>query len=73
MWINFADLFLSHHPLSKKTTLFIKVFLKPFGSLRHTCSTQEESKCFLLQQTQINKLQSEKAMLKNRLSTKYFR
>lgn len=73
MGISFADLFLSHHPLSKETTFFIKVFLNPFGRLRHTCSTQEQSKCFLLQQTQIDKLQSEKALLKNRLSTKYIR
>lgn len=25
----------------QKNTFFIKVFLKLFGSLRHTCSTQE--------------------------------
>lgn len=57
----------------KKQHYSLKFFLKAFGSLRHTCSTEEQRKCLLLQQTQINKLQSEKKQLKNRLSIKYFR
>lgn len=73
MCTSFTALFLSQQPLSKEMPFLIHIFLKPSGRLRHTCSTQEQSRCFLPQQSQPDKSQSEKAMLKNRLSTKYFR
>lgn len=70
---NFHSLLLSHQPLSKEMSFFINIFLKPLDSLSPTCSTPEQSRCFLPQQSQPDKLQSEKAVLENGLITKYFR